>query len=366
MRSVIDIRWAAAVLAISFLVLAGCSSDSHPSRPATYTPVDPAEAHALLVEETDLVILDVSVDHAAGHIPGAQSLPVEGGRFDTGIAGLDPGRAYLVHAQTEEASMRAAQRLADAGFTRVYRLAGDLPAWEDAGYEVERGSSVVMDLLPAAARRLQDERLDLIVIDVSDQYAAGHLPRAAGYDPNQEPLGANVSQLDPHWRYLVYGRSRDASVAADGLLVEAGFRYVYRLDGDYDAWASAAYAVETGPATFRDLSAPEAWRLLNEHWDFTVIDVSPRFVFEEAHVAGALNFFVGDGSLDVVIPGLNRHHPFLVYSSGDDGADSRIAARAMVEAGLKHVYRLDGDLDDWVNAGCPVTVDPSDCCGGDR
>ena len=56
--------------------------------------------------------------------------------LDAAIPTLDKSARYLVYCHFESASRAGAQKLVDAGFENVYRLEGDFPAWEAAGYPV--------------------------------------------------------------------------------------------------------------------------------------------------------------------------------------------------------------------------------------
>ena len=47
----------------------------------------------------------------------------------------------------------------------------------------------------------------------------------------------------------------------------------------------------------------ELYQMMMDNPDLIVIDVSP--VFEQGHIPGALNYYVGDGSLDNAIPDLD-------------------------------------------------------------
>lgn len=104
-----------------------------------YTDVSPQEAKSLIEGNPNLIIIDVSPDYAEGHLPGAVNYYVGAGELESAINSgeLSPEATYLVYCHFESASRRGAQQLVDAGFTNVYRLAGDYSAWVDAGYPIE-------------------------------------------------------------------------------------------------------------------------------------------------------------------------------------------------------------------------------------
>jgi rhodanese-related sulfurtransferase len=103
-----------------------------------YTNVSPAEAKALMDDNPDLIVIDVSPDYDDGHLPGAVSYYLGDGSLDAAIPTLDKNAAYLVYCHIPSASMEGAQKLVDAGFKNVYRLQGEYDAWVDAGYSIEQ------------------------------------------------------------------------------------------------------------------------------------------------------------------------------------------------------------------------------------
>lgn len=125
-----------ALLAVAVILLAGCMTPAPPST-LGYTELTAAEAKNLIDTTPGLVIIDVSPVYDQGHIPGAVNYYVGDGSLDAAIPTLDPNAPYLVYCHTTAASVLGAQKLADAGFTRVYRLEGNVEAWRAAGYPWE-------------------------------------------------------------------------------------------------------------------------------------------------------------------------------------------------------------------------------------
>ena len=125
-----------AVFAIG-LVLPACTNQSTPPT-GSYMDITPQQAKALIDENPDLVVIDVSPAYANGHLPGAVNYPVGDGSLDNAIPMLDKNGKYLVYCHTQSASVLGAQKLTDAGFETVYRLKGEYKAWVDAGYPIEK------------------------------------------------------------------------------------------------------------------------------------------------------------------------------------------------------------------------------------
>jgi phage shock protein E len=122
----------AALLAMQFAVGALAA----PARLATISQ------DALLARQrtadTSLYVLDVRTpaEYAAGHVPGAVNI-----RHDE-VAGhlseLPKDRDVVIYCRTGGRTLVAADLLADAGYTRLYELEGNMEAWEDNGRSIER------------------------------------------------------------------------------------------------------------------------------------------------------------------------------------------------------------------------------------
>jgi len=113
------------------------------------------------------------------------------------------------------------------------------------GEQQEEEEVSYTDMSAAEAKQLIDDSADVIIIDVSPIYAAGHLPGAVNYYVGDGSLDAAIPTLDKDATYLVYCHAESASRQGAQKLVDAGFTNVYRLEGEYDAWVDAGYPVET-------------------------------------------------------------------------------------------------------------------------
>ena len=102
--------------------------------------------------------------------------------------------------------------------------------------------------------------------------------------------------------------------------------------------------------TYTDISPAEANMMIDDNPDLIVIDVSPAYA--DGHLPGAVNYPVGDGSLDDAIPMLDKDATYLVYCHVESA--SRQGAQKLVDAGFMNVYRLEGEYDAWVDAGYPT------------
>jgi rhodanese-related sulfurtransferase len=101
---------------------------------------------------------------------------------------------------------------------------------------------------------------------------------------------------------------------------------------------------------YMDVSPKQAKELIDTKPELTVIDVSPAY--DNGHIPGAVNYYVGDGSLDRAIPNLDPEAEYLVYCHTDSA--SILGAQKLVDAGFTSVYRLEGNYGAWVDAGYPT------------
>lgn len=101
---------------------------------------------------------------------------------------------------------------------------------------------------------------------------------------------------------------------------------------------------------YTDLSPADAKKLIDENPDVIIVDVSPKY--DEGHLPGAINYYIGDGSLDAAIPTLDKNATYLVYCHVDSASIG--GANKLIDAGFPNVYRLEGNYAAWVDAGYPV------------
>ncbi len=106
------------------------------------------------------------------------------------------------------------------------------------------GKIAYVDVAPPEAKALIDKTPDIIIIDVSPAYAKGHLPKAVNYYVGDGSLDKAIPKLDKNKTYLVYCHVDSASILGAQKLIDAEFKKVYRLKGNYKAWVDAGYPIE--------------------------------------------------------------------------------------------------------------------------
>lgn len=185
----------------------------------------PAEVRSLLGQGGHLVDVRPVADFAAGHIPGAVSIPLRD-QFATWLGWLLPDDApiVVVTAPGQDLSEITWQAL-KIGYEH---LAGHLQmaAWTADGSEEQ-----TIELLTA------DHIADRPVLDIRQhaEHAAGHIPGAIGIE-----LGDLTARADetPAGAVVACGHGERAMTAAS-LLQRAGQRGLAVLDGGPADWAKA-------------------------------------------------------------------------------------------------------------------------------
>jgi rhodanese-related sulfurtransferase len=83
-----------------------------------------------------------------------------------------------------------------------------------------------------------------------------------------------------------------------------------------------------------------------------IIDVVGLDIYEQGHLPGAVNWVWADGTLQEMIPTLDKNGTYLVYCHTDP--PSTASAQALINADIEDVYRLEGNYRAWVDAGYPI------------
>lgn len=101
--------------------------------------IDPATLRAW-IDAGETVVIDVREPHeyAAAHIAGTTLMPLSG--FDPAAVHPPAGRKLVIHCASGVRCGVAAEHLLAAGYRgRIYRLAGGIKAWYQAGNPIVQG-----------------------------------------------------------------------------------------------------------------------------------------------------------------------------------------------------------------------------------
>jgi rhodanese-related sulfurtransferase len=176
------------------------------------------------------LVIDVRpvTDYAAGHIPGAVSIPLRA-QFATWLGWLIPPDTPLVILRgPDQDPAEVAWQALKIGYDRLAgELDGGIDAWTVAGQPTARTELLTPD-------RIGDRH----VLDIRQrpEFTAGHLPDAVHVELGA--LGQTADRLRAGPTVVMCGHGERAAGAAS-LLERAGHRNTAILVGGPDDWATA-------------------------------------------------------------------------------------------------------------------------------
>jgi glyoxylase-like metal-dependent hydrolase (beta-lactamase superfamily II)/rhodanese-related sulfurtransferase len=102
-------------------------------------PVETVGVDAVVARGRDTLLLDIREpeEYLTGHVPGAENIPQAD--LATRLHELPRDRPLMVICQVGSRSLRAAQFLTQAGFSRVANVDGGTRAWSSAGHPLVTG-----------------------------------------------------------------------------------------------------------------------------------------------------------------------------------------------------------------------------------
>ena len=226
--------------AAAVLMLTSCEKDNDVMQSGEYTDVMASQIKMDLVDDGSIspyaAIFDVSPSFNQGHLPFATNAGgVEG--LGMMLAKLDKSKSYLVYCHGDAPSIAGAELMIENGFTNVHRLKGNYGAWDAVSF---------VDIAPATVKSKMNAGDFKAIFDVSPSYNSGHLPGAtnANVSGGGASLSSLIANMDKTKSYLVYCHGDAPAMAGAQLMEDAGFKNVYRLEGNYGAWTGAGYMVE--------------------------------------------------------------------------------------------------------------------------
>ncbi|CAL9327860.1 Thiosulfate sulfurtransferase GlpE [Nocardiopsis dassonvillei] len=194
-------------------------------------PLTPQDVQDLVAEDAQVVDTRTVADFAAGHVPGALSLPLRR-VFSTWFGWLvDPDRPVVIVRSTGQDPKDIAWEAANVGFdTLAGELEGGMDAW--AG-PVTAAATPLVD----AADLVAADPVSVLDIRQAAEFAAGHLPGAVNIELGS--LQESLSQV-PEGPVVVMCGHGERAMGAAALLQRAGRTDVRVLDGGPADWESAS------------------------------------------------------------------------------------------------------------------------------
>lgn len=138
------------IISIVLLLLAvhigSCQNSASQSAGGTVkTTLEVADFSSKINSTPSAIVLDVRTpgEFAAGHLPNAININVNGSDFDRQVAKLDKAKPILVYCKAGSRSATAADKMQDMGFREIYNLSGGIMKWESAGKPVTTAATPV-------------------------------------------------------------------------------------------------------------------------------------------------------------------------------------------------------------------------------
>ena len=115
-------------------------------------------------------------------------------------------------------------------------------------------------------------------------------------------------------------------------------------------------ALENDAPFARNLTVAQTDSLITANRDnasFFILDVRTREEFDAGHIAGAIRYDYNAGELQDAIDTLDKNDTYLIYCRS--GNRSARAMAEMRDAGFTALYNMLGGMNDWAQAGLPVS-----------
>jgi hydroxyacylglutathione hydrolase len=208
-----------------------------PAAGAEAPSLEPHRVEALRLAGALLVDVRDPEEFAAGHVPGATSLPANRAGFGTRLVSIADPERRVVLIGSDDDHARGAARLAAAVAVEPISgvLAGGFAAWSASGLptaELEQVDVVGLDALIESLPGLQ-------ILDVREpqEWAASHLPGSV--NRRWQELGSFPVELDPTLPIAtICGSGARAAIAASRLAGLGAERVIHVGGGGVADWAA--------------------------------------------------------------------------------------------------------------------------------
>ena len=296
--------------------------------------VSPAALRELLQDGSEIALVDVREEliFSQGHLLLARSAPLS--RLELKFAELVPrrGTRIVLCDDNDGLAERAAAVLARNGYCDLRILAGGVPAWAAAGFELFTGVNVPSkafgeyiehaDGTPSISAdelaQLLGNGTDLVILDSRpfDEYARVSIPNATNVPGAELVLRAREIAASANTTVVVNCAGRTRSIIGAQSLINAGLpNKVVALRNGTMGWSLAGFTCDSGkkrraPGVSRaklawaksaarrvaqacgveiiDRAKLESWRA-DENRTLYLFDVRDPDEYEASHLAGAIS-----------------------------------------------------------------------------
>ncbi len=350
------------------------------------------DLRAMLLDGNELALLDVREEgvFSDSHLLFASSLPLS--RLEFGIDALVPrrGARVVLCDDGDGLAERAADRLADLGYTDVAVLDGGTGAWQRAGYVLFSGVYVpskafgeyveetchTPNITAEELKARLDAGDDLVVLDSRpmDEFRRMNIPTAIDVPGAELAYRVHDVAPSPDTTVVVNCAGRTRSIIGAQSLIKAGIpNPVMALRNGTMGWELAGFTLERGNERPPPEVSPEglararscasrvaarsgietidrdrlaAWRAEADRRSLFLLDVRGVDEYEAGHLAGSRPIPGGQlvQTTDAVIGTRNAR----VVLIDDTGVRATMTAAWLVEMGWPEIalYRLDSDTDE--------------------
>ena len=364
---------------------------------AAFPRLDATALHSRLKTREEIALLDVREEGVFGerHILAASNAPLS--RLERIVPPLVPrlGTPIVLVDEDEALATRAARVLAKAGYRDLAILAGGVPAWAAAGFELFAGVYVPskafgefveitygtphVDAPEFEARRKAGEDIVLIDSRPFDEYSWITIPGAIDCPGGELVLRVRESVPKDDTLVVINCGGRTRSIIGAQILIDAGLpNKVVSLKNGTQGWHLAGLEVERGASTVAPLPSPKAldWAReaagrLAERYEVPVIDAATLAQFEAERdlvtlyrfdVRDPSEYRVGHRAGFLCVPGgqlVQATDTFIavraarIVLADSDGVRARTAAAWLHRMGFDHVFVLDEAAEGVIETGEP-------------
>lgn len=101
---------------------------------------------------------------------------------------------------------------------------------------------------------------------------------------------------------------------------------------------------------YGDITADEAWNLIQDKPDLVILDVRTQSEYDDGHIEGAL--LIPNTELSERLDELNKSDEIIVYCrTGNRSSGSVVVLK---DAGFSKIYHLSEGITSWIREGYPV------------
>ena len=204
-------------------------------------PLGPDQVQAWI--EQGALVLDVRPrrDFAAGHLPGAYGIELDAPLVTWAGWTIPFGAPLVLVAADAAAREDAVRQLIRIGFDDLPGyLAGGLEVWTGAGLPVD--TIATLSVAELQAHLQAGEPLTVLDVRQAAEWDAGHLPGAVHIENGRLAWDRLPLALDQP--IAVQCATGTRAMTGASILARRGYQRLYQVEGGFDDWARAGYAIE--------------------------------------------------------------------------------------------------------------------------